>query len=452
MMTQHPNQDDTQDQDDAQDFDTITQDQLDAMVELHNRFLEGRLGGRRAMLENTDLRSLSLRGKILRQASFKACNMKNMDLSFVNFKEAELYACDLSHSNLFQTIFTRADLRGACIENANLEGADLESADLRKGGVGVSFGSDSGLPQQSAVNFRGANLSGAKLVGSMASHADFSDAMMSGANMTGADLRGAQLVGADLSNADIGGAKLKGANTKSAILTGVTVALLRDAEADLSDAITDENVGVSVSDLLEPLPKLLGEHREWLKTRGEKGRQLDLTEVDMRRVGTLSQEHLTAIKAIKAKFFGMALFEVKMQSAVLDGSDFRSCDMAESDLRGSSFVGVNFSHAKLQNVDCGALMLGAGGTSRFNPCNFEGAIFRYTKMAGGMYKDANFKGADLSYADLSGCDLRGTDFSGAIMDNTNLDDTQTEGAIFERDKDRPVFRIPSDSVDDESNS
>ena len=41
-------------QDTQRSLETISQDQLDALVGLHNRFLDGRLGGRRANLENTE--------------------------------------------------------------------------------------------------------------------------------------------------------------------------------------------------------------------------------------------------------------------------------------------------------------------------------------------------------------------------------------------------------------
>lgn len=428
-------------QQENQSLEKISQDQLDAMVDLHNRFLSGRLGGRRAVLDNVDLTGLSLKGKKLRQASFSACIMEGMDLSHADFQEAELYACDLSHSNLYQTIFVRADLRGARIENANLEGADLESADLRVGGV-AKEGEYSA--HRNAVNFRGANLSGAKLAGSMASNADFSDAMLSGANMSRADLSNAMLEGANLSNADIHGTSLKGANIKSAILTGVNAKELKDTGIDLSEAITDANVGIAVSDLDEPLPQLLEKHRDWLKTRGTSGVQLDLEGVDLRSLGSLKMEHLTAIKAANAKFIGMNLYKVQMQSAVLDHSDFRNCDVDEADLRGSSFKGANFSHANLRKTDCSALMLGAGSINRFNPCNFEGAKMRYTDFSESNLKDANFKGADLSFANLQGCDLSSADFTGAKLFETNLDDTITEGATFDRDKDRPVFRIPKE--------
>ena len=246
----------------------------------------------------------------------------------------------------------------------------------------------------------------------------------------------------NLSNAHIGGAKLDGANIKSAIFTGVDKSDLQDLGIDFSSSITDYNVGRSVSDLPEPLPKMLEYHRDWLKTRGERGKQLDLTTIDLRILGSLKMEQLTAIKAYNAMFFGMNLYKVQMQSAVLNGSDFRDCDLEEADLRGSSFKDANLSNSNLRNADCGALVLGAGGTSRFNPCNFEGAKLRYADFSGAVLKNANFKNADLSFANLSSCDLRGADFSGAKIGETNLDNTKTEGAIFDHSKDRPVFRIP----------
>jgi len=148
-------------QEQTSELERISQDQLDALVTLHKRFLEGRLGGRRAMLKNTDLTGLTLQGQDLRQASFMGCVMVGMDLSQANFQEAALYACDISNSNLNDTRFVRADLRGARIENSSLKGADLEKADLRVGGIADDSSYDSGQ----AVNFRGANLSGAKLAG-----------------------------------------------------------------------------------------------------------------------------------------------------------------------------------------------------------------------------------------------------------------------------------------------
>lgn len=419
-------------------METMTQEQLDALASLHERFLTGRLGGRRATLKNVDIKGLSLKGRDMRQANFMGCNLTHMDLSGCNFQEASLYASDLSYSNLNNAIFIRADLRGARIENASLQDANMEKADLRVGGF--ASGAE-GYDKGQAVTFRGANLSGAKLNGTTASKADFSDAILAGANMVGADLSGAQLEGADLSGVDVEGARLEGANLNDAILTGIAMRQLKDAGADVTEAITDENVGTSISDFEDPLPTLIEQHRGWVESAGQNGKQLDLSNVDMRTVGSLKLEKLTAIRAVNTKFFGMNLYKIQIQSAVLDKSDFRNCDLEGSDMRGSSFAGANFSHAKMRGADCSALLFGGGsGTKRFNPCNFKNATLRYTDLSGSKLKGANFQGADLSYVDLTNADLREADFTGAQMARAKMDGALTEGTVFDK-KEKPVFQL-----------
>ena len=56
--------------------ETLTQDQLDALVKLHERFLDGRIGGRRAILKRVDLTGLSLARTNMRQADFSGCVMR----------------------------------------------------------------------------------------------------------------------------------------------------------------------------------------------------------------------------------------------------------------------------------------------------------------------------------------------------------------------------------------
>lgn len=407
------------------EYEVMTQSQLDGMVQLHQRFLDGRLGGRRAVLKRVDLTGLSLSGQNMRQADFTACLMRRMDLSHTDFQEASLYACDLADSNLNDANFVRSDLRGARIEGADLAGADLEKADLRGGAVTT----DGSFQRAQYVNFRGADLSGAKLSGSMATNADFSDAILTHANMEGADLRGAQMEGADLSGADIEGVQLSGANLKSAILMGVDLQQIRDRNVVMVDVVTDDNAGVSVSQLREPLPKLVDKHKVWVETAGASGARLDLSGYDMRELVTLKQAKLTAIKAERTQFFRMNLYQIEMQSAILDKSDFRNCDMVEADLRASSMRAAKFNHANLERANFAPLMFGEEGARRYSPCNLEGAYFRYAELHGANLMSANLRGADLSYADLSEANLKGADLTGAILegaifDEANLTDTK----------------------------
>lgn len=424
--------------DTEESLERLTQAQLDAMTELHNRFLSGRLGGRRAALKNADLSGLSFSGKDMRQADFTGCRMTKMDLSKANFSEARLYACDLSDSNLSRCNFARADLRGAQIQSANLEQANFDKADLRVGGFSKNGMYDTG----ESVSFRGANLSGARLVGSLANSVDFSDAIMTGINMAGADLRNAEMQGADLSGAQMAGAKLKGARMKATILTGVNMTEISSMDVDLTEAITDDNIGISVTDLDQPLAKKIETHRQWVSSAGKEGKQLDLSGYDMRPLETLKNEILTAIKAVKARFFGMNLYRIQMQSANLDESDFRRCDLVDADMRGSTFKGARFNHATVREANFEPLMFGGGDTTkRFNPCDFSNASMTYADFSGCKMRMAVFKGADLTNANFKHADLRECDFTGAVMENVNLDDAQLEGAVMPAAKTGSAFRM-----------
>ena len=423
---------------------SLKQDQLDALVNLHDRYLMGRVGGRRASLKRTDISGLSLRGRNLRQADFSGCVMMNMDLSMASFQEACLYACDLSFSNLNNTNFVRADLRGIRIENANLAGADLERADMRAGALST----DGGYVSPQPVNFRGANLTGARLIGSMAHQADFSDAIMTKAQIQKADLRGARFENTDLSGADLTGVQLGGANLKNTILAGANMTAIEGQDIDMSHAITDDNIGLSVNQLRAPLVKLLEEHRSWVESGGENGRQLDLSFYDLREAESLKKEKLTALKARQAKFLGLNLYKVQMQSSILDGSDFRSCDLEEADMRGSSIVGGTFSHAKMRGINFSPLMFGSGPQKRFAPTNLMSCVFRYADLSGANLKNVSLKNADLSYANLSGADLREADLSGANLEGATLDDALMDGAEMSDMKMGRAFSLGSLSKDE----
>lgn len=124
----------------------------------------------------------------------------------------------------------------------------------------------------------------------------------------------------------------------------------------------------------------------------------------MRELKSLKQEKLTAIKACNAQFFGMNLYKIEMQSAQLDGADFRQCDLEGADfMRGSSLKGVRMNHANLRDTNFDPLLFGAEGAhERFSPCHFEHSVLRYANFEGANLKSAIFLGADLSHANFRG--------------------------------------------------
>lgn len=91
----------------------LTQIELDEVVELHEKWLRGEEGGRRAELCNVDLRSVDL-----------ACvNLSFADLSHANLTSAKLRSTDLSYANLASANLASANLTSADLNHANLSSA-----------------------------------------------------------------------------------------------------------------------------------------------------------------------------------------------------------------------------------------------------------------------------------------------------------------------------------------
>jgi hypothetical protein len=138
----------------------IAQEELNRLIESHERWLRDEEGGMR------------------------------LDLSGVNLEVANLYGANLYGATLYSAYLKGANLCRANLKDANLEGAYLEYAYLK-----------------------GANLCRANL----------KDANLEGAYLEYANLTGANLCRANLKDANLEGANLKNANLKDAIGDGIYI-------------------------------------------------------------------------------------------------------------------------------------------------------------------------------------------------------------------------------------
>ena len=145
---------------------TISNKELNEILEKHKDWLNNKEGGKRADLRDADLSHVNLYGA---------------DLHNVILRGADLTDAILRGANL-----SIADLRCANLQGANLSRADLQCAILR----------DANL---SRVDLRCANLQGANL----------HDTLLQNVNLQKANLQFANLNGADLSEADLSRANLK---------------------------------------------------------------------------------------------------------------------------------------------------------------------------------------------------------------------------------------------------
>ena len=90
---------------------------LKEILDLHKKWLNGDIDGKRAILWNENLQDVDLQGADLRNADLQGADLWN----------ANLQGACLQNANL-----RKANLYGANLQNANLRNADLRDADLRR--------------------------------------------------------------------------------------------------------------------------------------------------------------------------------------------------------------------------------------------------------------------------------------------------------------------------------
>jgi len=393
----------------------LSQGELDLMVSAHERFIEGRPGGKRASLRFVDLSGLDLTDRNLSDADLSGSVFDNCKMARAKLERASLFGCDLKRADLREAILRRADLRGACLRGANVALADLTGADFREGQIGVAhptkgldlLRSEARAGQLDQVNFAGAKLDGSKMEQVSACASDFTDCSMKGAILSGANLKDANLSGANLEGADIGGAILENANFLGAVLTGVDVGRARSSTGANLAGCLGAPTEAAVARTLELLERAKS-NQMWCDTGAKHGSPAIMDGEDLRPLGLrLRGFRLTVMSAKGACLVGLDLTGCQLQGANFEGADLRSVCFKNADLRGARMAGANLTRADFTDAVLAPLPLGAG---RENPVNLRAARLRY----------AVGHGADLTNAVLDDADLRGADFTGANIEGVSL--------------------------------
>ena len=109
----------------------MTQNELDKILTLHKKWLNGEKDGNRAdlsyvYLKNAYLSYDNLSGASLSYVNLNGANLYSANLSNANLSNANLSGADLSYANLSHTDLTGADLTGADLTGADLTGANLK--------------------------------------------------------------------------------------------------------------------------------------------------------------------------------------------------------------------------------------------------------------------------------------------------------------------------------------
>ena len=103
----------------------MIKEELDKVLESHKKWLGRDWRGKRAVLNNEDLRATILRVANLQKAYLCGADLRDADLRDADFREANLIEADLRGADLIY-----ANLRGANLRGADLNGADLRGANI----------------------------------------------------------------------------------------------------------------------------------------------------------------------------------------------------------------------------------------------------------------------------------------------------------------------------------
>ena len=104
----------------------MTKEELDKVLELHKKWLDGDKAGKRAVLFGANLLGANLRG----------ANLRGADLLDANLRGADLRGADLIYANLRGANLSGADLNGADLRGANI---DYSAFPLWCGGLDVNI-------------------------------------------------------------------------------------------------------------------------------------------------------------------------------------------------------------------------------------------------------------------------------------------------------------------------
>ena len=323
----------------------LTQQELNAVMAGHERYLLRLAGGVRAKLSHARLDGLNLADRDLSEADFTSASLVGANVSGSNLDRASFYCADLRDCNLQSSRMPRAALRGASFNGARLAYALLDGADLRaasmmfSGPGGITVISRDKTKGGPAVDFSNCSLKGAS----------FGNAKLEGANFSGALLHGATFKGARLTNVVFKGAVLTGVNLKD---LGVPAAALEGCIADPAPLTPEETAAMTAR---------LDAHQCWVEAAGADGVQLVLDGQDLRALQSLfAGRTLAGLSARNALAIGLDLSASQLQAAKFDGADLRDVDFSGADLRGTSLRGTRLAHARFDKADLRRLLVKNG--------------------------------------------------------------------------------------------
>ncbi|ORJ55517.1 pentapeptide repeat-containing protein [Mycobacterium simiae] len=367
-------------------------------------------------LDNMDFSGANLSGANLTLASYRHTNFTGAVLSGVDLTDA-----------LDGSVFTKAKLDGADLNNQGIDNLDFSYADLR--------GADLNLVRARGTNFTGADLSGIDLT-SMRLDAStlFAQATLRGAKLTGMNIDTMNFSGANLSEANLDGVSAVGTNLAGADLSGVDLThVIFDPTTIVTQAKLDgaNLTGLKLDTMNFSGASLVGANLDQVSARSANFTGADLSKVSALAAGegvSFAGSDLSNAKLADATLEG-ARFSAEdgLPAAVLAGAympnaDLTSANLVSVDMSGVQWYGANAKAdgADLRNVNLAKANL---ATMDLSQVKMDGAVLSYASLintnlrGASLTRDDENQAVSLAFASLQGADLTGATLPGADLTN-----------------------------------
>jgi len=191
----------------------------------------------------------------------------------------------------------------------------------------------------------------------------------------------------------------------------------------------------------EELHEILEQHRQWLQSRGEKGKQADLKGADLSN-SLLYEANLVRANLENCNLKTSSLKWANLEQANLEGAVLEDCELWETKFTRANLKGANLSdsvmhYADLRDADLENASLNKSTLeyARLDRANLANAKLIHTYFGYASLKATNLQGANLNKANFMHATLEGTNLSGANLREANLAvttirDSQLDNAEF----------------------
>ena len=158
------------------------------------------------------------------------------------------------------------------------------------------------------------------------------------------------------------------------------------------------------------LNKLIDLHELWYESSGKDGKKLIVDESSFYQLNAdkrvIVESIFTDMEFDNCSFKSADLRNARLSGSSFNNTDFTNAELTKAEIDEAVFHNVNFENA----IACRTSL----AESNFAKCNFKNANFKGAFLYGSNFNDCIFEGADITQANFTGAKIKKEDLAKAI--------------------------------------